>query len=87
MTLWQRFLEEVNDYEEFCAEQERKRNMSRKEHYIESKALEALEGKVDVVHDIYTAGACVDVIGTIGGDEVHYRVYFKGSEVDFITCK
>lgn len=54
---------------------------------MKSKAIKALEGKVEVIHDIYALGVCVDVIGTIGGDEVHYRVYFKGTEIDFITCR
>lgn len=54
---------------------------------MKAKAIEALSGKVANIYDIYVTDTFVDVIGTIGGDAVHYRVYFKGTEVDFITCK
>ena len=61
--------------------------MSRKEHYIENQAIDALDGSIEIIHDIYVHGDEVDVIGTIGGDTVHYRVHFKDGEVDYIGCK
>ena len=61
--------------------------MSRKEHYLENKAIDALDGRIEIIHDIYVHGDEVDVIGTIGGDSVHYRVYFKDDEVISIGCK
>ena len=54
---------------------------------MKSKAIEALDGSVEIFHDIYVHGNEVDVIGTIGGDAVHYRVYFKDDEVVSIGCK
>ena len=59
--------------------------MSRKE--MEMKAINVLDGRVEVIHDIYAHGDEVDVIGSIGGDAVHYRVHFKDGEVDYIGCK
>ena len=59
--------------------------MSRKE--MEIKAINALDGRVEIIHDIYVHGNEVDVIGTIGGDAVHYRVRFENEEVVSIGCK
>ena len=61
--------------------------MSRKEAEMERRAIDALGSSVEIIHDIYVYGDEVDVIGTIGGDAVHYRVHFKDGEVDSIGCK
>ena len=55
--------------------------MSRKE--MERKAVDALGGSIEIIYDIYVGIDEVDVIGTIGGDAVHYRVHFKNGEVDY----
>ena len=54
---------------------------------MEKKAIEALEDRIEIIYEVHSHGNEVDVIGTIGGDAVHYRVYFKDNEVERIGCK
>ena len=54
---------------------------------IVQKALDAMyERDVDVI-ELNTIGDAVDIVGTTGGDDVHYRIYFKDGEIDRIGCK
>ena len=54
---------------------------------MEAKAVKALEDRIEIVYEVHSHDNQVDVIGTIGGDAVHYRVYFDGDEVKSIGCK
>ena len=54
---------------------------------MEAKAIDALLDYIEIIHDVYSHDNQVDVIGTTGGDAVHYRVYFDGDKVSSIGCK
>lgn len=59
--------------------------MNRRE--MEKKAIDALLDYIEIIHEVHSHDNQVDVIGTIGGDAVHYRVYFDGDKVSNIGCK
>lgn len=61
--------------------------MTKKE--METKAVDRLleDGSIEIIYDIHSFDNEVDVIGTVGGDAVHYRVHFNGNEISSIGCK
>ena len=54
---------------------------------MEAKAIDALLDYIEIIYEVHSHDNQVDVIGTIGGDAVHYRVYFNGNEIERIGCK
>lgn len=51
------------------------------------KTLDAMEERDVEVIELRTLDNAVDVIGTVGGDVLNYRVHFEDGEITCIGCK
>lgn len=52
------------------------------------RALDELDGSVEIIYDIDECRDFVEVRGDIGGDVVRYRVYFdENDNVDYVCAK